>query len=186
MTHICITKLTIIDSDNGLLPGWCQAIIWTNVVILLIQTLGTNLNEILREIHTFTFTKMHLKMSSAKQWQFCLSRDVLTWYMFLITLWYKTPFWITGPLWGESTSHWLHQASGIPQCKGSFKAACCPVTDVDELSTWHMLWDGWPRIAYGLSGLRPVKACRGLEKICESEKLGICYEEGRQGSISMG
>ena len=26
--HICISKLTIIDSDNGLLPGRCQAIIW--------------------------------------------------------------------------------------------------------------------------------------------------------------
>ena len=34
--HICICKLTIIGSDNGLLPGWCQAIIWKNAGILLI------------------------------------------------------------------------------------------------------------------------------------------------------
>ena len=33
--HICISKLTIIGSDNGLLPGRHQAIIWTNTGILL-------------------------------------------------------------------------------------------------------------------------------------------------------
>ena len=34
--HICICKLTTIGSDNGLLPGLHQAIIWTNAGILLI------------------------------------------------------------------------------------------------------------------------------------------------------
>ena len=33
MTHICINKLIIIVSDNGLSPGLCQAIIWTNDII---------------------------------------------------------------------------------------------------------------------------------------------------------
>ena len=28
--HICISDLTIFGSDNGLSPGWCHAIIWTN------------------------------------------------------------------------------------------------------------------------------------------------------------
>ena len=41
-------------------------IIWTNAGILLIRTLGTNFSEILGEIHSFSFSKMHLKMSSAK------------------------------------------------------------------------------------------------------------------------
>ena len=50
MTHICIGKLIIIGSDNGLLPGWHQAIIWTNAGILLIGPLGTNLSEISIEI----------------------------------------------------------------------------------------------------------------------------------------
>ena len=36
VTHICISKLTIIGSDNGLSPGRRQAIIWTNAGILLI------------------------------------------------------------------------------------------------------------------------------------------------------
>ena len=63
---ICVGKLTIIGSDNGLSPGRRQAIIWTNAGILLIRTLGTNFNEILSEIQSFSFSKMHLKMSSAK------------------------------------------------------------------------------------------------------------------------
>ena len=43
-----------------------QAIIWTNAEVLLIGHLGTNFSEILIEIKTFSFKKIHLKMSSAK------------------------------------------------------------------------------------------------------------------------
>ena len=75
--HTCNGNLTIIGSDNGLAPSRCQAIIWTNDGILLIWTLRTNFNEILNEIHTFSFKKIHLKMSSAKWLQFCLSLNVL-------------------------------------------------------------------------------------------------------------
>ena len=50
MKHTCVGDLTNIGSYNGLLPGRCQAIIWTNAWILLIEPLGTNLNEILFEI----------------------------------------------------------------------------------------------------------------------------------------
>ena len=77
VTHICIGNLTIIGSDNGLSPGRRQAIIWTNAGILLIRPLGTNFSEILIEIHTFSFKKMHLKMTSAKWRLFCLSLNVL-------------------------------------------------------------------------------------------------------------
>ena len=64
VTHICVSKQTKTGSDNGLSPGRRQAIIWTNAGILLIQTLGTNFSEILGEIHSFSFSKMHLKMSA--------------------------------------------------------------------------------------------------------------------------
>ena len=84
MTHICVSKLTIIGSDNGLSPDRRQAIIWTNAGILLIGPLGTNLSEILIEILTFSFKKMRLKVSSAKRRPFCLGLNVLTgfsdWY----------------------------------------------------------------------------------------------------------
>ena len=43
VTHICVGKLIIIGSDNGLSPARRQAIIWTNAAILLIRPLGTNL-----------------------------------------------------------------------------------------------------------------------------------------------
>ena len=70
MTHICVRDLTIIGSDNGLLPRWCQAIIWTNAGILLIGSQETNFSEILIKIHTFSFKKMQLKKLSAK-WRPC-------------------------------------------------------------------------------------------------------------------
>ena len=56
-THICISKVTIIASDNGLSPCRHQAIIWTNAGLLLIGPLGTNFNEILVEILTFPLKK---------------------------------------------------------------------------------------------------------------------------------
>ena len=47
MTHICVSKLTTIGSDNGLSPGRRQAIIRTNAGILLIGHIGTHFSEIL-------------------------------------------------------------------------------------------------------------------------------------------
>ena len=75
--HICISKLSIISSENGLSPGRCQAIIWTSAGILLIGPLRTIFNEILNEIHAFSFMKMHLKMSYGKWRPFCLGLNVL-------------------------------------------------------------------------------------------------------------
>ena len=62
VTHICVSKLTIIASDDGLSPGRRQAIIWTSAGILLIGSLGTNFSEILIETTTFSFKKMRLKV----------------------------------------------------------------------------------------------------------------------------
>ena len=77
MTHICVSKLTIIGSDNGLSSSRCQAIIWTNAGILLKRTSGTNFSEILSEMHAFSLKKMHLKMSSTKWRPFCLGLNGL-------------------------------------------------------------------------------------------------------------
>ena len=76
--HICVSKLSILGSDNGLSPGRRQAIIWTNAGKLLIGPLGTNFSEILIKILTFSFKKMRLKVSSAKGRPFCLGLNVLT------------------------------------------------------------------------------------------------------------
>ena len=67
LTHICVNKLTIIGSDNGLSPG-----------LLLIGPLGTNVSDILIGIQAFLLKKMHLKVSSAKWRPFCRGPNVLT------------------------------------------------------------------------------------------------------------
>ena len=71
VTRICVSKLNIIGSDNGLSPCLHQA------GILLIGPLGTNFSEILIEIHTYSFMKMLLKTSSAKCLPFHLGLNVL-------------------------------------------------------------------------------------------------------------
>ena len=76
VTHIYVSKLSIIGPDNGLSPRRRQAIIWFNAGILLIGTLGTNFVEVLSEFYTFSFNKMHLKMSSGKWRSFCLGLNV--------------------------------------------------------------------------------------------------------------
>ena len=80
VTHICVTDLTSIGSDNGLSPGRRQAIIRTNAGILLIRPLGTNFSEILVEVLIFLFKKMRLKVSSAKRRPFCLGLNELMCY----------------------------------------------------------------------------------------------------------
>ena len=75
--HICVGNLTIVDSDNGLSPGRRQAVIWTNAGILLMEPFRTKLGEIVIEILTFSFKKMHLIVSSAKWRPFCPGGDAL-------------------------------------------------------------------------------------------------------------
>ena len=113
VTYICVGKLTIIASDNGLSPGRRQAIIWTNDGILLNGTLGTNFSEILIEIHTFSFKKMYLKMSSGKWRPFCIGLNVLNWnYMNMFDN--RNTFHITGPLWRK-----FKVTSGLPSRSSS-------------------------------------------------------------------
>ena len=78
MTHICVSKLTIIVSDNGLSPGRHQAIIWTDAEISLTWPFGTNFSERVIEIQQFPLKTMHLKMSSTEWPPFCLRLNVLS------------------------------------------------------------------------------------------------------------
>ena len=78
LTHICVDNLTIIGSDNDLSPCRRQAIIWTNVRLLLNGPLGTYLSETWIQIQQCSFKKIDLKMSSGKCRPSCLSLNVLT------------------------------------------------------------------------------------------------------------
>ena len=165
VTHICVSKLTTIGSDNGLSPGRCQAIIWTSAGILWIGPLGTNFRENWIRIQTLAFKKMPLKMSSAKWRTFCLGLNVLT--CFFIVLYQVWCYWdfptshdnmaififfimtssngniirVTGPLCWEFTGHpW------IPHPNASDAELWCflwsaPEQTVEQTSERLVIWD---------------------------------------------
>ena len=135
VTHICVSKLTIIGSDNGLSPGRRQAIIWTNAGILLIGALGTNVSEISIKICTFSLKKMLLKMSSGQRRPSCLDLNVLTiavcWnytthypcdIFRLMQAWlFRNPFWTTDRVKGLVTAvpqvgvnSWVNYSEFLP------------------------------------------------------------------------
>ena len=113
VTHICVIKPNIIGSDNGLSPGLRQAIIWTNAEILLTGPLGTNFREIVIEIYTFSFKKMHLKMLSEKWRPFCLSLNVLT--ILGVTTEYLRDWSRSGGSYGNNTRVICCPAPGCPE-----------------------------------------------------------------------
>ena len=72
-----------------------------------LDRLETNFSEILIAIHTFSFKKMHLKMSSPKRQPFCLGLNVLThwgqWYIWVSINW---AIIVNGllPMWHQATT----------------------------------------------------------------------------------
>ena len=102
VTHICVCKLTIIGSDNGLVPGLHPTIIWTNAGIFIIQPVGINFSEILSKFYTSSFKEMHLKMSSGKQWPFCFGLNGLSCnYMY-----HQTSSMLTFHYCKETSTYW--------------------------------------------------------------------------------
>ena len=82
VTHICVSKLIIIASDNGLSPGQRQAIIWTNAGTSLINYLGTNFSEnIDRNSYIFiqenTFENVVCEMSAILSRPQCVNPSTL-------------------------------------------------------------------------------------------------------------
>ena len=138
MTHICVGKLAIFGSDNGLWPERHEAIIWTKVGILLIRPLETNFSEILIEIYTFSFKKMHLKMASAKWRPFCPGLNVLTAIVWTTIPAPSHPGQVTtthlkvNSLWPSDTI-WRH-SSGSPLAQ---VMACCLTAPSHYL---HQCW----------------------------------------------
>ena len=99
MTHICVSKLTIIGSDNGLSPIRRRTIIWAYAVILLIRPKGTIFSEILFEISVFSFKKMHLKTPSGKWRPSCLGVNVLKQYSGRLCHKISTPHRVSNGMW---------------------------------------------------------------------------------------
>ena len=76
--YMSVTRVNI-GSDNGSSPIRRHAIILTSAGLLSIGPLGTNSSEIIINVQNVSFTKMFLKISSAKWRPFCLGRDELRW-----------------------------------------------------------------------------------------------------------
>ena len=132
VTHICVNKLTIIGSDNGLSPGRHQAIIWTNARILLIEPLWTNFSEISIEIHTFSLKAMHLKMSSGKWRPFCLDLNVLNYRIMSLCFIYGTLL----DLWQTSFLH--PSIPPVPLCQAvNLMIKWRPDTHMCLLTKWY-------------------------------------------------
>ena len=76
VTYICVGKLKIIGSDNGLTPGRHQAIIWINAGILLIEPLGTNFRVIYNAnifIQENAFESVICEMADILSWPQCVN-----------------------------------------------------------------------------------------------------------------
>ena len=77
VTHMYVSIIAIIDSDNGLSPARYQAMIWIIAGILLNGPPGTIFSEIVIEFHTFPYKKVHFKMSSINWLPFTIVLNVL-------------------------------------------------------------------------------------------------------------
>ena len=167
MTHICVSKLTIIGSDNGLSPGRHQAIIWTNAGILLIGPLGTNFNETSIEIHTFSFQKIHLKLSSGKWRPFCLGLNVLTWQLIG---WQH--YWIQGKIQPRISTHLNLDLIGY----------CCWMLPSCPTSCWLLACLGWELLSRWLvSDAAVTSSFSGLDKRIQDVVTILGHELGPSG-----
>ena len=115
MTHICVGKTTFIGSDNGLSPTWLPPSHYLNQCWNIVNwTLRTNFGKVLIEYRSFSFKKMHLKMSSGEWRPSCLGLNVLTRI-------FEHGFWLAGSNWPGTTSipwllmPWLHASPGHQQ-----------------------------------------------------------------------
>ena len=105
--------------------------------LLVNWTLGTNFCEIWMEVLTFSFKKMHLKMSSAKWRPFCPGGHEL------ITTSHQFRWWLGGK-WHHSKcqmrSHWPALCAGLLCC--NFFGQPGSVSKFPPL-LWVKLWVGW-------------------------------------------
>ena len=147
--HICVSKPDhIIGSDNGLSPGRRQAIIWTDADILSTGHLGINFSEILMEIQTLSFTKMRLRMSSAKWQPSSLGLNVLRhieamWRLYALLNWD-----IVG------------SCNGLTPARGKIRVIWLKIRLFSFKKNGHLkqLPEDWP-FRLGLNALNPYHRC---------------------------
>ena len=150
VTHICVSDLTSIGSDNGLSPGRRQAIIRTNAGILLVSPLGTNFSEILIEIQIFLLKKIRLKMSSTKCCSFRLGLNVLKGILWPVVVCshdhLKTAFIDTAStlrIFDHDITNLIHHHHQLPVVKRSFTSLSSIVREYHMCACQVLLVDIW-------------------------------------------
>ena len=101
--------------------------------ILLIGPIGTNFDETLIKIHTFSFTKMYSKMSSGKWRPFCFSLNVTTQSCHYMKFTTSNIFSSQQP---NFTNPWMHLFH-IPEC--SIQSRNVHISVLNE-AFWDMEW----------------------------------------------
>ena len=137
LSDTCVNWLTIIGSDNGLSPGWCQAIISTNAGILLIASQGKNFNKIYSKFESFRLKKnayenVTCEMAAILSWPQCVNQWVDEF----------SPYMCHNINTLPNTLHQFHQrfmAYKISSMK------CCP----EAISVWQMIRKGTSLVARG-------------------------------------
>ena len=153
VTHICVSNLIIIGSDNGLLPSRRQAIIWTGVGILLIEPLGTNFSEMFIEIHTFLLKKNPF--------------ENVVWKMAAILSW---PQCVNTSTWSTNSWQWHHAMSQHLHSK--FIRFQWNIHNWNHLISWHgQLIISY--CAYVLSADSYIMA----SKICSEEEINMIWKQ---------
>ena len=84
VTHICVSKLTFIGSDNGLSPGRRQAIIWTNATNIIKLNLRNKLQWNLKRnsyifIQENAFENVVCEMAAILSRPQCVNKISLKW-----------------------------------------------------------------------------------------------------------
>ena len=116
--YASVNRVTI-GSGYGLALNRRQAIMQTDAVLLSIGPLGTNFTEIQIKIRRFSFTKIHLKMSSAKmaailsrgRWFKCHVNPLVTsqhWSLFQEMDWYHCALYTCMPCPGPRTVLYMY------------------------------------------------------------------------------
>ena len=132
MTHICVSDLNIIGSDNGLSPGRRQAIIWTNAGILKTWILGKDNNAWCLLIYTLSIPWWSCSVSlSSLEPCTCVSHQYVAWCMACCM--YNYIFVLSLHLWGPNMTQLYIFNFLFVVC--NVNCVVIYIADADELAT---------------------------------------------------
>ena len=150
MTHICVHKLSIIGSDNGLSPARRPAIIWTNAGILLtLNVRGPSYLGLTRSISWLLVPRLLASPGHQQPWYWLcrIGRSLSYPRRYFNYLCRLDSLWPSDALWRKRSGSTLAHVM-----------ACCLTTPSHYLNQcwliiskvqWHLLIIGFIKISLG-------------------------------------